>query len=362
MATDIEIHSDLAIPPGEYLAEVLDECGLSQAELARRMGRPPQMINEIVKGEKMITPETALQLGQVVRVPAHIWTGLETEYQLVKAKLEEAAAITKEAELVGRFPYSTLARFGAVSRTNDREQRVRELRRFLGVASLHNLSLVQAYEPAFRQAAYARSSPEAVASWLRLGALRAQEIKTESYDATGLRAALPELRRLTRKPPTVFPPSLKNLLANHGVAFILLPHLPRTYVYGATFWLPVAKKAVLMMTIRGKWADIFWFSLLHELGHIIQHGKRYTFVEDSDGDPERQELEDEANQFARDTLIAPHDYEDFVSQGRFTRVSIRDFANRIEIAPGIVTGRLQHDGHLPHNRHLLRERYEWADQ
>ena len=65
MATDTQLISDLPVPPGEYLQEVVDELGVTQADLARRMGRPAQAINEIIKGEKAITPETALQLEQV---------------------------------------------------------------------------------------------------------------------------------------------------------------------------------------------------------------------------------------------------------------------------------------------------------
>jgi HTH-type transcriptional regulator/antitoxin HigA len=86
MRNDEVLHSDLAIPPGEYLLEVAREHGITQAELARRMRRPAQAINEIVKGRKAITPETALQLEQVLDVPAHIWTGLQAEYQLTRAR------------------------------------------------------------------------------------------------------------------------------------------------------------------------------------------------------------------------------------------------------------------------------------
>ena len=89
MVTDLNnkaLHSDLAIAPGEYLEEMLEDVAISQAELARRMGRPPQAINEIVKGEKAITPETALQLEQVLGVSALFWSNLETEFRLILAK------------------------------------------------------------------------------------------------------------------------------------------------------------------------------------------------------------------------------------------------------------------------------------
>ncbi len=86
MATKQGLHSDLAIPPGEYLEEVLDELGMTKEELARRMGRPPSKLSAIYKGAKAITPETAMQLEKVVGVPAHIWLGLESEYRFALGK------------------------------------------------------------------------------------------------------------------------------------------------------------------------------------------------------------------------------------------------------------------------------------
>ncbi len=89
MTTDTEtIHSDIAIPPGEYLEEVIDELGISKSELASRMSHPPSKLTQLFKGKKAITPATAIQLEKVTGVPAHIWTGLEAEYRLVPAKSE----------------------------------------------------------------------------------------------------------------------------------------------------------------------------------------------------------------------------------------------------------------------------------
>lgn len=86
------LHSDMPIPPGEFLREHLEESGMSQTELARRLGRPRQAVNEIIRGKKAITAETALQLERVLSTPAHIWLGLELEYRLVLARnaLEES--------------------------------------------------------------------------------------------------------------------------------------------------------------------------------------------------------------------------------------------------------------------------------
>jgi addiction module HigA family antidote len=86
MATKTSAYPDVAVPPGEYLAEEIEARGISQKELAKRMGRPANTINEIINGKKAITAETALQLETVMpEIPARFWLNLETDYQLTKA-------------------------------------------------------------------------------------------------------------------------------------------------------------------------------------------------------------------------------------------------------------------------------------
>lgn len=86
MVTKTDAYPDVAIPPGEYLAEEIAARGISQKELARRMARPLNTINEIVNGKKAITAETALQLEQVMpEIPARFWLNLETDYRLTRA-------------------------------------------------------------------------------------------------------------------------------------------------------------------------------------------------------------------------------------------------------------------------------------
>ena len=85
MVTKTDTYPDIAIPPGEYMAEEIGTRGISQKELVNRMGRPPNTINEIINGKKVITVETALQLEDVMpEISARFWLNLETDYQLTK--------------------------------------------------------------------------------------------------------------------------------------------------------------------------------------------------------------------------------------------------------------------------------------
>jgi len=87
MVTKTDAFPDIAIPPGEYLAEEIEARGISQKELARRMGRPLNAINEIINGKKAITAETALELEKALGVPAHVWVNLQGQYELTQARL-----------------------------------------------------------------------------------------------------------------------------------------------------------------------------------------------------------------------------------------------------------------------------------
>ena len=321
MAIEKRVYSDLPIPPGEYLAEVLAAKGMAQAELARRIGRPIQAVNEIIKGEKAITPTTAIQLERALDVPAHIWTGLESRYQLIKARLEERKQLQKESTFLPRTPYKHLADLDYVERTRDSEHKIRELHRFYGVSSLANLPGIKAYEALFRTGATSDASSYALAAWLRCAELRAKEADVEAFDKGKLRKSLGDIRALTMKGPDEFMPELERLLAECGVVMIWLPHFPKTHAHGATFWLG-PDKAVLLMSIRGKWADIFWFSLFHEIGHILLHQKK-MYIDDGNVLPELARQEKEADKFAANSLIGEERFGPFIRKGDFGEAAVK---------------------------------------
>jgi len=327
MMTEKQFMSDLAVPPGEYLEEVLLEQELNQAELARRMGRPAQAINEIIKGEKSITPETSIQLEKVVGVPAYIWSRLEAEYRLIQASFNEQEEARKEEVLVSKFPYLQLSKLDLVKKTQSRLERVENLRSFFGVASLFNLRDIREYSPAFRQDFNDGLNHEALAAWLRAGAVLSKRDRCAEFAKQALENAIPEIRALTRQQePSEFFTDLRALLCASGVSLVVIPHLPKTYTTGATFW-SGKNKAVILMSLRGSWADIFWFSLFHELGHILLHDKRSTFLEDGRHHPPK---------------------------------AISTFSESIGISAGIVTGRLQHHKIIPYTNNYGRVRYQFA--
>lgn len=229
---------------------------------------------------------------------------------------------------------------------------------FFGVGTL--AAVPNAEGAAYRLSRSRPAQPEALAAWLRKGTLEAQRAKTEPFNEQRLTDLLSELRSLTRTGPDIFEPKVKRELASCGVALVLLPHLPKTRAHGAMRWIS-PEKVLVQLSLRGKWADIFWFTLFHELGHVLRHGRRDVFIEWL-ADDDQDDREREADAFAAETLIPQRAYDAFLRRYPVpSAAAVVAFADQQSVAPGIVVGRLQHDGKLDHSDlNHLRVRYTWA--
>jgi HTH-type transcriptional regulator/antitoxin HigA len=354
-------NSDLAIHSGEFLEETLEATGMTQSELSNRLGRPLQTINEIIKGKKSITSTTALELEDVLGVPSHIWLGLENQYQIVLAKQKELKLMQEETKLLSNFPYADLAKSGFVKTTRKAIEKVDELKRFFEVAKLVQIPQVKVYQPAFRVSSQGNISHEAIASWLQAGRIKAKDIETKAFDKKKLKEKLIEIKSLmTLEDINEAIKEIQKVLNSCGIALVLLPHFKKTKVHGATFWLD-NEKAVIAMTLRGSFSDVFWFSFFHEVGHILLHPKREIFLEDGYSDPKLQKQEYEANTFAKDLLINNYDFNKFISSN-ISKTSVIEFAKQQGIKSSIVVGRLMYEKIIKFNDYKLsplRDRYKW---
>ena len=335
------VYSDMPIPPGEVLEEEIEARGMTQKELAARLGRPAQAINEIIKGKKAITPDTAISLGRVLGISPHFWNTLEADYRMTLARNREREEIAANVQLLDDYPIREMLKRGWIEAGRDKPSRLEALQNFLGVA----VAEPQAYQRAsgFRitEAAQQNISLGALAVWLRKGELQAQETPTADYDEAAFRRALVTIKGMTEDPPEKFDPAMRTLCAGAGVAFCTVQELPKSGANGATRWLS-PQKALIQMSLRNKWADIFWFTFFHEACHLLEHRRQRRIVIDGlDADPDMAEIEAEADQFARDFLIAPTEWSAFCRIGHFSQGSVREFAQSIGVAPFVVVGRLQ---------------------
>lgn len=354
---------DTVSPPGETLQETLDSLGMSQAELADRTGRPKKTINEIIKGKAAITPETAIQFERALGVPAHFWNAREGAYQEYLARREEEARLGRTAAgWTEQFPLKIMAERGWLDWHSSAIEQARALLNFFGVASPEAWrEQWSSLDCEFRKSQKLTCDFGAVTAWLRRGEVVAQKIACAPFDKERFRIELTQIRALTAEPPDVFEPNMRKRCADAGVAFVLVPELPRLRVSGATRWLsPV--KALIQMSLRYKADDHFWFTFFHESGHVLTQRKRETFIEGMDGHD--VEAEAAADRFASDHLIPRDAYTRFVGGQRRapSKAEIVSFAKSVGIAPGIVVGRLQHDKQLPFSHcNELKRRFAWKD-
>src|SRR5262245_41067714 len=116
---------DYAVPPGDTLLETIDALGISQSELAERMGRPKKTVNEIIKAKAAITAETAIQLERVLGVSADFWISLEANYRAALARLEERAALERQQAWLDEIPLRELVQRGWLIAKSDPVEQVR---------------------------------------------------------------------------------------------------------------------------------------------------------------------------------------------------------------------------------------------
>lgn len=353
---------DYAVPPGETLKEILDDIPMTQVELARRMGRTPKMVNEIIAGKAPITSDTALLLEQVLEMPARLWNNLELNYREDLARIAERRTLESHLEWLDEVPVREMINLGWISKFDDMVEQLREVLTFFGVATPVQWE-EQWLRPqaAFRQSQAFEADQIAVSAWLRKGEVEAQNIECASYEKRRFKEKLSEIRALTVKPPEIFQREMIRLCAESGVALVFVPSLPRTRASGATRWI-APDKAIIQLSLRYKKDDHLWFAFFHETAHIYLHGKRDVFIDSKDG--EKNEKERQADRFAADLLIPPARWREFVRHSRkyYSEQEVVDFARAIGIAPGIVAGRLQReDDRVPHSHfNSLKRNLDWV--
>ncbi|BEP13285.1 ImmA/IrrE family metallo-endopeptidase [Acidothermaceae bacterium B102] len=339
---------DWAVPPGDVLLEALEERQLSQAELARRMDRPVKTVNEIIKGKAAITPATALQLQRALGIDAALWTNLEASYRQSIARQQDLEALESEATFLTRFPLKDLKRLGAVPTGLGNAETLGWLLQFFGVSSPNAWRRQWAALPALRESPTFTSSVEAVASWVRLGELRAAANVTVSFDVEAFTELLREIRPWTRLTPisTVFDRVVARCAAV-GVQVLLVPELAGTHLSGAAYRTDGGAR-VIQLSLRHKKDDHLWFTFFHEAGHLLLSPGDIFVDAETDGAAEgSEEAEAEADRFARELLIPRASLQEFLAAKRFDAASVSAFAKQEGVSVGIVVGRLQREGLVP---------------
>jgi HTH-type transcriptional regulator / antitoxin HigA len=345
---------NIAIPPGETILELLRTNNMTQAELAIRMDMSNKHINQIIKGKTSITVETALKLEKIFDLPASFWLNLEADYQETKARINSKYN-EDEKKIASNIPYSEMVKLGWVKKAKDINDKLNNLRYYFRISNL--TSIKEVYNAAYRVSKPQKASPIALAAWLERGEYLSKDIETKKFSKKILKSYLPVFKEMTNLEPQLFFNNLREKLSECGIAFVLVPNISRTYAHGAVKWLS-PEKVLLQLSLRYKYADIFWFSFFHEIGHVLLHSKKETYIEYESA--EGGVIEEEADDFAKDNLIPKNVLKDFIDKNELTIESITKFAKTVNIDPGIVVGRLQHDHFISYNQLSdLRKKYEY---
>ncbi len=347
---------DYAVPPGATLLETIDSLGIDQRELAERTGLSAKTLNLIIHGKAPLTQQTAMLLERVTSVPARMWNNLEANYQEQLARLQARRDLAEQIEWLKTIPTKVLIDRGFIQPSRDKVVLLEQILNFFRVAH------VDAWKEgwgrgqfAFRKSEQASAVDGRLATWLQIAELQAEQMNVETYDKTNLLAAMQRARSLTRQSPQVFLCKLASLFQASGVAFCTVPEIPGAKISGAAKWLSPTK-AMIAVNLRGKKSDLFWFTLFHEVGHILNDSKKEAYVDVTYSDDPRERF---ANDFARTTLIPAKHLGRLASLK--TEKLIREFADEIEVDPGIVVGRLQYEKLVRFDQfNHLKTTFQWA--
>jgi HTH-type transcriptional regulator / antitoxin HigA len=345
MAKDAPFTPDWVSPPGDTIAAILEERGVTPVTLASKLKCTHEDIAALLEGRAVLTDEFATRLAALFGASPSFWTKRESQYREDVLRLTQYASTEETKSWLGEISGRELARLGWIKPFEGKAGIAAACLQFFGVLSVPGWR--DAYKDTLRAIAFRTSKafvsqPGAVAAWLRQGEIRASDIDCAPWNPDAFRAALQEIRALTRiEDPDKFLPELVKRCGECGVAVVVLRAPKECKASGASRFL-TESKAMLLLSVRHLSDDHFWFTFFHEAGHLILHGHKFIFVDGLGCDDELASSdEDEANRFAEDMLVPAEHRPEFLSLRADKRAVMR-FAVKIGISRGLVVGQLQH--------------------
>jgi HTH-type transcriptional regulator/antitoxin HigA len=345
--------------PGDSLVAAMQRRRIAPSTLAERLSGGMQQLRDLVSGIEGITEQSAAIIGEVVGGSTSFWLKRQQNYETA---LERAvSAVTPgDAEIWHAVPVPGPNPKGRL----DEAKRRNELRRRLAFFAVGTLGAWHARYGRDREQTRFRNSPTlasddgATSMWLRQAELEASLAETDDWNPSALKERLRDIKKLSRiSQPKRFLPQLKSLLAEAGVALVV-QRTPKGCKASGASRMITPDRAMILLSFRFRSDEQFWFTLFHEIGHLLLHGEQ-SFV-DGDEMPD-DESEREANAFAASVVVPAH------AEGDFARLAanfkdITRFAVAMEVAPGLVRGQLEHRGRVDRDRlTFLRRTWQWSE-
>jgi len=352
---------EFIIHPGETLKEILEDREMSQRELAVRTDVTETHISNVVNCQRDISISFAKKLEYALNVEASFWINLQSNYDKELADFNEVNNISSEEfDILKKLEdiVDYMKHIKIIDDENNDSLLIITLRKLLNLSSLTRIPDIS-QSGAYRLAESTNADPYILFTWLRLCDLVAFNYRIdELLDLEKLKERIPLFKELMFENAVNIQPRLREIFAECGIKFLIIKHFRGAPVQG------VIKKdsdgtLSLIMTNRHKFADIFWFTLFHEIGHIINDDIVDQLIDYESMD---NEAEERANEFASNTLIESEKYKRFIEKGDYSLGHINRFCQEIGVPNYILIGRLQKDGYLKYHHYTTEKvKYEIED-
>lgn len=344
MSNYMEYNDKIAFHPGYFIKEIVDESGLTQEDFAKKLGTTPKNLSKLITGKQNLTRDMALKLSRMLGTSVEYWLNFQKKYDSLIAEFESDKELVDEREVFKYIDYNYFkCNFCLPDLSRKTDEQIKQVREFLRLSSLtvlknRNLSVN------FRSSTADPSISNIINSNIMVQIAINYTLKTPApkYNRDKFEKAIDYALTLTKDHQT-FLSLIKEAFKDAGVVLLVLPNLKGSGTNGATK--VIGDNMMLMVNDRWAYSDTFWFTLLHEAGHIMNGDYGITF--------DKSNQEDAADTFARDALIPPAQYITFVKAGDYSKNAICTFAEKISRDPGIVLGRLQNDGLVPYTNTSL---------
>ena len=347
MAKANQYHPQSVSHPGITLSEKLDELNMGPKEFAVRTGKPEKTVTAILKGESAITPDMAVLFENVLQIPARFWLQRQLQYDEAVARAKAAERVQQAVTWAKSFPVVKMIQLGWLPTVTSATERASAVLSFFGISTTTawaDYYLNERLKNNFRISLTHTKDPHAISTWLRRGELQAAELQAAVYQESTFRSVLLQIKQLMAAQPADFFTQLQALCLTAGVKVVHTPCLPKAPISGATRW--VGNHPIIQLSCRYKRNDIFWFTVFHEAGHIVLHGKKDVFLEMSELEEQNKQQESEANAFAVGWTLTEEQEQQVVNTSPLTVEAVTQFAQEFETHPAIIIGRLIRRGIL----------------
>lgn len=336
MSNYIEYNDTIAFHPGYYVKEIVDESGLTQEDFAKRLGTTPKNLSLLIRGEQSLSIDIAMKLSRMIGTSVNYWLNLQNAYDALIAEFKSTQELVKERKVFKSLDYKYFREnFALPNLPRKTDEQIKQVREFLKVATL-SVFTNRDMAVSFRSSTETLTETNIIKAniMVQIATNKALQVDAPKFNKAKFEKATKYAITLTKNHQNFYPLIYK-AFCEAGVIFVILPNISGSKINGATK--KVGDNVMLMVNDRRLNADSFWFTLFHEIGHIINGDYGISF------EKETGEQEEAANKYAEDALIPPEKYKDFISKNKFDLQAIKKFASEIERDPGIVLGRLQND-------------------